>query len=241
MRSCRWFDSSRLLAGVVLLVSLGLCVTHSVVEAEEARGHLTINIHDGIPYVPIPGVDQYKVVGNFMTWVDTWDEGFILERIWFYHGGNYADSGIPYAVHLIRRLQVDDGEWFSQVLTFERSTTCNDCWETVEVGLWDSGGSDEQNTFGVFIQPLAGGGAPGPQPRVWRDCCTNHEHLAALLRLDRGPRSGQAIVARDRDSYSLIGYYSDIGAGEVLLGMEIESDVIVATEPSSFSAVKSLY
>lgn len=244
MRSCNWSGSNLRLAVLCLGIGLGTFLVDGGSVAAADRGHLTINIHDGIPYVPIPGVTQDMVVGNFMTWVDTWGSGFRVLRIWFYHGGNYAESGIPYEVHFVRRLQLGNGEeYFAYMGVRPYITTCNNCWEIInEPTYWDAdGGSDDENSFGIFIRPLAGGGAPGPQPRVWRDCCTDHEHLAALLRINFAPTPSQVVEPGSRDLYSLIGYYSDIGAGEALLGMEIESDVIVATEPSSFSAVKSLY
>lgn len=239
MRSWRWFASRRLtlIAPCALVSSLALGWSGA---AAEPRGLLSIDIHDGIPYAPILVAAPEAIAGNFMTWVDTWGEGFIVQRVWFYHGGSYAESGVPYEIHLIERDRFEGGvEYFSHIASFQQVTTCNYCWEETGPLYWSpNGGSNEESTFGVFIRPSSAGGAEGGRPLLWRDRYANHEHLAALLDVyfGRGPAT-----AGDRDPYELNYYFSDYGQGEVLLGMEIESSVIVPTESSSFSAVKSLY
>jgi len=235
----RWFASRCLTfvapCAVISIIALGGCPA-----AAEPRGLLSIDIHDGVPYAPILVASPSAIAGNFMTWVDTWGEGFIVQRMWFYHGGSYAESGVPYEIHLIERNRFEGGvEYFSLIASFQRETTCNYCWEETGPLYWSPiGGSNEESTFGVFIRPSSHGGALGGRPLLWRDRYANHTHLAALLNVYFG--SGPA-AAGDRDLYELNYYFSDYGQGEVLLGMEIESSVIVPTESSSFSAVKSLY
>ncbi|MEZ4397464.1 MAG: hypothetical protein R3C71_11180 [Candidatus Krumholzibacteriia bacterium] len=228
-----------------MLAALGLGVPSSATAAPTERGFLSIDIHDGVPYSPIWGPTSTTVVGNFMTWPDdTFDEGFIVQRIWFYHGGDYAESGIPYEVHLIYRIRYSDGsEGFSFQRLNEYTTTCNYCWEELDVFHWFAlGGSNEEETFGVFIRPLAGGGADGHHPMLWRDQSSDHVHLSAILNTWFGRDTAPAPEPPgDRDLYTLGIYFSDYGMGEILLGMEIESDGIVVVEPTSFSAVKSLY
>ncbi|MCB1164376.1 hypothetical protein KDL67_16915 [bacterium] len=236
--------SRNVLGQMLGVLGVALAVAVGATAAPTERGFLSIDIHDGTPYSPIWGATSGMVLGNFMTWPDdTFDEGFIVQRIWFYHGGDYAESGIPYELHLVYRNHYSDGhDEFSQSRVDQYSTTCNYCWEELDVSYWFAiGGSDEEGTYGVFIRPLAGGGADGPQPRLWLDHYPDHEHLSALLDVDFLTRSIPADRRGDRDLYELILYYSDYGMGEVLLGMEIESDGIVAVEPTSFSAVKSLY
>lgn len=241
MRCFSWFASRRLtlIAPCALVSSLALCWGAA---AAEPRGLLSIDIHDGVPYAPILVASPAAMAGNFMTWVDTWGEGYIVQRIWFYHGGSYAESGVPYEVHYIYRERYEGGiEVFFYDGVIERTTTCNYCWEEIDVHHWNAeGGSNEESTLGVFIRPSSHGGAEGGRPLLWRDRYANHEHLAALLDVYFSP-GPTAAGPGDRDLYELNYYFSDYGQGEVLLGMEIESSVIVPTESSSFSAVKSLY
>lgn len=177
-----------------------------------------------------------------MTGIDTWGYGFKVERIWFYHGGDYPDSGIPYQVHFIRRSRLQGDETYYQMSYFDRETTCNYCWEELWLGynVWQDG-SDEDLTFGVFVRPFGGGGGAGYWPRLWRDQSTDHEQLAAIMEVWWPPPFLNKGADNRDDPYSLWYYHSDAGLGEVLLGMEVSSDIIVASEETSFSTIKSLY
>jgi hypothetical protein len=241
MRGFRSSGSRIPLTGIFIAALASTQLPSGGSAAPGERGLLGIDIHDGAPYAPVWASSEDQAVGNFMTWIDTWDEGFIIQRIWFYHGGDYADSGVPYEVHLVRRIRYGGGEeGFSYQGHYARATTCNYCWEELDTFLWFAiGGSDEESTLGVFICPL--GGWISPEPRLWRDHDVDHEHLSALLNLWFSPVPNRGPAGGDRDLYSVDYYFSDYGMGEALLGMEIESDAIVAAEPTSFSAVKSLY
>ncbi len=209
--------------------------------AADPSGLMSIDIHDGEPWAPIWDGGTTKAIGNFMPGIDTWGYGFEVERIWFYHGGDYPDSGIPYQLHFIQRIRNGEEEIYDQLLYFDWETTCNYCWEELTLGynVWDVG-SDEDYTFGVFIRPY-GGTAADRWPRLWLDQSPDHEQLAAVMNVWWPPPfSSRGAVGRD-DPYSLRFYYSDAGLGEVLLGMEVSSDIITATEETSFSTIKSLY
>jgi hypothetical protein len=208
----------------------------------EILGHMDIDIHDGEPWVPLWGPDPLSGAGNFMTGIDTWGIGFKVEQIWFYHGGDYPDSGQPYQINMIYRFTNDAGEEQLMIYhTHDAETTCNHCWETVDFGVnvWNWGSNEEQ-TFGVFIRPVEGTGGSGYWPRLWRDRYVDHHHLAALLNFGSiQPEPGTALGGRDVPIVEY--YYSDYGAGEVLLGMEISSDVITSVGETNFSTIKSLY
>jgi len=237
MQSSRWF-ASRPVAPAVLVVCLAAVGGRP--SRADTVGHMNIDIHDGIPFSAISVVGYHGAVGNFMTGIDTWGTGFTVERVWFYHGGSYADSGVPFRIHFIRRVLIEGEETFWLQYYYDSQTTCNYCWEDVPIVVWFGGqGSDAENTFGVFIQPLGAG--VGSRPRLWHDRYANHPHSAALIGVYWDLASNSGSPPGDRDLYGVDYYFSDYGFGEVLLGMEISSDVIVATEPTSFSAVKSLY
>ncbi len=163
MPSSRSFVLSRgsipaflLLAALLLLQSApGLDSANA-----EILGHMDIDIHDGEPWSPLWDPYPRSGIGNFMTGIDTWGIGFKVERIWFYHGGDYPDSGQPYRINMLYRFVGE--EELMAIGYFDTETTCNHCWETVDLGfnVWDMG-SDEEQTFGVFIQPVEGTGGSG--------------------------------------------------------------------------------
>jgi hypothetical protein len=234
-------SSGRTRFGIAMAVILLGLLGFSSAQADTG-GSMDIDIHDGQPWVPIWDTDPSSATGNFMTGIDTWDYGFKVERIWFYHGGDYPDSGIPYQIHLVQRFRYGDDETFYQLAYRDRETTCNHCWEEVSLGynVWGAG-SDEVTTFGVFIRPFGGSAGGGYWPMLWRDQAADHDQLAALLNVYwPPPYLGASAGGRD-DPYSLFYYNSDSGLGEVLLGMEVSSEVITSTEEASFSTIKSLY
>lgn len=237
MQDFRWFATKAAVPAVLLI---WFAAAGGGPSRADTAGHMNIDIHDGVPFSAISVVGANGAVGNFMTGIDTWGVGFMVERVWFYHGGNYAESGVPYRVHFIHRVLIEGEETFWLTDYYDRQTTCNYCWEVIQTaGYYPEQGSDEEDTFGVFIQPLGVG--VGSRPQLWHDRYANHPHSAALIGVYWNLASNVGSPPGDRDLYGLDYYFSDYGFGEVLLGMEISSDVIVATEPSSFSAVKSLY
>lgn len=241
MASCKSFGTRARLAALVLFVLSGVSWLDTEPLLAEGTGSLIIDIHDGQPWGPNYDITENFASGNFMPGIDTWGTGFTVERLWFYHGGPYAESGVPYQVHFIVRDRGHVPETYSTTVYFNRTTSCNYCWEELILGFpVIAMGSDDEVTFGVFVRPF-GGSAVNPAPLLWHDCCPNHDQLAATFWVSYPPPPGPAAAIGDRDVYELLYYYSDLGLGEVLLGMEVSSDVIVPTEAMSFSAVKSLY
>lgn len=241
MASCKSSDTRARLAALVLVVLSGVSWFDAEPLLAEGTGSLIIDIHDGQPWGPNYETDEDYASGNFMPGIDTWGVGFTVERLWFYHGGPYSESGVPYQVHFIVRDRGQQPEHYYMEYYFDRATTCNYCWEELDLGIpIPNDGSDEEVTFGVFVRPI-GGSAVNPAPLLWHDCCPNHVQLAATFFVSYPFSSEPDRDSRSRDVYELLYYYSDLGLGEVLLGMEVSSDVIVPTEAMSFSAVKSLY
>lgn len=241
------FRQSGTQARSIAIASLLFCVSliaNPGMAAADSAGSMIIDIHDGMPWVYLSDPAPYYMPGNFMPGIDTWDVGFRVDRIWFYHSGGYEDSGIPYQIWMFYRYHIEDHDELSLLGYWERSTTCNHCWEDVTLNHMVWGGSDETNTVGVFIRPLGGTGGGGYQPRLWRDQGPDHDQLAALIWNGwHDPASGAGLpgAAGDRDLFEVEYYYSDWGAGEILLGMQVSSDGIVAAAPSNFSVLKSLY
>lgn len=237
----RNFRSSGTSTHLALYLAVLLIFAYTGGAQAEGAGTMILDIHDGAPCAQNVDTSDIFASGNFMTGIDTWGYGFRVDRMWFYHGGNYADSGEPYQVHFIRRVQYSSGVEYVMQEYFDRETTCNYCWESFDVGfnVWQDG-SDEESTFGVFVRPF-GGLSASPAPMLWRDCQSDHEQSSAIFRVYFPPPPGPAGGAQERDTYGLLYYFSDWNAGEVLLGMEITSDGIVSTEAGSFSTIKSLY
>ncbi len=206
-------------------------------------GTMDIDIHDGEPWRAIWDPDRYSATGNYMYDAEGMSTAFKVERIWFYHGGDYPDSGLPYQLHIILRHRDDfGGEDYTSMRVRDRETTCNYCWEEYVIGfnIWD--GLNDRYAIGVFIRPVEGTGGSGFFPRLWRDRYTNHDQLAAVMNVwYPPPPTGTPSAEGGRDQYTLWYYNSDYGVGEVLLGMEISSDVITSAGESSFSTIKSLY
>ncbi|MBM4118703.1 hypothetical protein FJ251_13400 [bacterium] len=208
----------------------------------DGTGSLIIDIHDGQPWSPNYETGAHYASGNFMPGLDTWGSYFVVERLWFYHGGPYAESGVPYQVHFMVRDREQLPEHYYVEFYFDRTTTCNYCWEELVLGypIIGYGPDDDTSDLGVFIRPF-GGSVVNPAPLLWHDCCPNHDQLAATFWVSFPPPPEPTSGPQVRDMYELLYYYSDLGLGEVLLGMEVSSDVIVPTGSMSFSAVKSLY
>lgn len=224
-----------------------LFIAFSGAAVADTTGTMIIDLHDGQPWAPNWDTSPWVASGNFMPGIDTWGwgGGFTVERIWFYHGGDYEESGEPYQIHFLFRDRSGQEETYELFTYLDRSTTCNYCWEELVID-WHCGlcGSDEIETFGVFIRPFGGSAGSGFAPMLWRDGYPNHTQLAALLSVYFPLRESDQALDRnggERDPYSLLYYNSDHGLGEVMLGMEVSSDLITANESISFSAVKSLY
>jgi hypothetical protein len=241
MQYCRSFGVKHWF-GVVLGLTTLLLLSSSEQAFADLPGIMIIDIHDGEPWAANWDTGPTYMSGNFMTGIDTWGTGFWVERIWFYHGGDYPDSGAHYQIHFVWRFRYGDDEEFYCGTYLDRYTTCNYCWEELEIDypIWDAG-SDEDTTFGVFIRPFDGTGGSGFHPRLWRDRYADHYHLAALLDVSWPPPPEPGSNVGNRDPYHVQYYNSDSGLGEVLLGMEVSSDVITSTQEMNFSTIKSLY
>jgi hypothetical protein len=235
MRSYRWSTERVLVVGLtVALVMLGVAQTAEAVL-------ISYDIHDGVPANPLYTVNYYSTAGNFMIGIEVpeYTGWFTVERIWFYHGGDYAESGVPYRVYLAYRAIAYPGgiEHFGQERELDGQTTCNYCWEEVDVHWFFNSSSTFDFAAGIFLRPLSGTPA-SPEPQFWVDICPNHYHLACVLSvLDKAGGNREV----DRDMLYFDFYMSDYGIGEVLVGMEIDNPFVTPVETRTFSAVKSLY
>ena len=229
MRYFRSLDT-RFQLSVSVLVSAALLMQVLVVPSE--ADILEIDIHDGTPWTPNVDAGDDFPSGNFFTLDPViWILGFRVQRVWFYHEGQYPDSGEPYEVQFFYRLaNLDGSESFAYIRRYSATTTCNACWESLSTSFdVYPGGDPEGVSIGAFVVPL-GGTPASPSPMVWRDRYPNVPHSGAIL--DIGFWAPPPYVWY---------YFSDYGMGEVMLGMEISSDGIVGTEDTSFSTIKSLY
>lgn len=234
MRFTRWSTERVFVVGLtVVLVVLGVAQTAEAVL-------ISYDIHDGIPWNPLFTVSYNRTAGNLMPGIEVpFGEYFYVERIWFYHGGDYPESGVPYRVYLMYRsiAQPSGDEDFMYFNQTEQLTTCNYCWEEIDVQWFVAGSSTFDDAIGIFIQPLSGSPAI-PAPQLWIDSCSDHYHLACVLFVHG--KSGDRPTG-GRDYFDFEFYMSDYGMGEVLVGMEVENPFVTPVETRTFSAVKSLY
>ncbi len=183
-----------------------------------ARETLTLDFHDGVPAWQIDFLGEPQSVGNFMTGINVGPAGvYYVKRVWFYHGGDYEDSGVPYNLYLVNRNSAPGDDSCHEIYYLQSATTCNYCWEYHDVNWFVVGDSDLYDTIGLFVQPL-GGMFTRADPKLWIDASSNHHHVGAIL----SPRIYPDVPpGQDRSSFDIQEYTSDAGVGEVLVGMEI--------------------
>jgi len=235
MRFYKWSTRRVFISSVIAYVALLGFATDS------HAALFSYDIHDGVPANPLYTVNYNHTAGNFMIGIEVpeYTGWFTVERIWFYHGGDYAESGVPYRVYLVFRsiAHPSGDEMFLEESELDGQTTCNYCWEEVDVHWFFNGSSTFDCAAGIFLRPLAGTAA-SPEPQFWVDICPNHYHLACVLSvLDKAGGNREV----DRDMLYFDFYMSDYGIGEVLVGMEIDNPFVTPVETRTFSAVKSLY
>ncbi|MCB9516261.1 MAG: hypothetical protein R3C71_05460 [Candidatus Krumholzibacteriia bacterium] len=219
----------RLLGVVIATCALALLARSAPAEL------VTFQYHDGQPAYPLSGLNEHYLAGSFMYPIQPASGIWYIPEFSFYHGGDYPDSGQYYEVWLCARLESEDLYALGTSLGVF-TTTCNDCWEHLSFGNipWNFP-SDEDESVGIFVRPLSGSYVQ-PAPVLWGDAAVDHEHISVVFDYyETEPRNG------DRDHIANPEYMSDFGLGEILLTVTVSLDEIVAVEPTSWSAIKSLY
>jgi hypothetical protein len=205
----------------------------------ETTDTVILNFHDGTPDWQIWYGNEMESMGNFMPGIDVGPSGtYEIKRAWFYHGGDYEESGVPYNLYIVNRVGDDWGDpSVSEYFNLQSETTCNHCWEYNDINITVPGSSDESSTIGLFVQAL-GGIMTNANPKFWLDATSDFHHVGAVLWTTNYNDTARA---QDRATHAVHEYMSDSGGGEVLVGMEIEGDFIVPTAEITFSTIKSLY
>ncbi len=87
--AARWFRAY-LLPGAAFMLLLCPALDSPL------AGTIDIDIHDGEPWAAIWDTDRLSATGNYMYDAEGMSMAFKVERIWFYHGGDYPESELPY-------------------------------------------------------------------------------------------------------------------------------------------------
>lgn len=222
------------LTAVALLALLGC--TAGLASAMESQNVL-YSYHDSVPDQRIAINGSSEALGLFFF--PTENEPYLLSGISFYHGGLYSPLGHGwYRLYLVRRTDIDG--YLDYVTKWPRAsqppleTTCQDCWEHVEIPTWafpiQFGGDTVEDCVGLFVRPEDTVIHYDP-PALWIDAETDADYTSTWISItDQGENTHSIDAAT----------YSEIG--DLLIEVEIwYIDSTPLEGAASFSTIKSLY
>ncbi len=228
--------SSRAIFGLILIATTAVFLAVPPPEALGQEFRTTFALHDGIPSQYIPTDGDHNAIGTFFYPTD-YGRLYQVTKVRFYHGYNYPPPqvGYEYRLYLVYR-DLSDSDYLT-VHVYPRAdlpplaTTCNYCWEELEIPWWGLpvllGGDTFNECLGLFMRPESTDNALD-YPFLWVDAATDF------------PQTSSTVDFSFIDTDNITGAtYSTIG--DLLIDIEITYMDETATDESSFSVLKQIW
>ncbi len=232
-------NSTPLLPLLAFIFVIALSIMGSSPEARSQEMRTTFAYHDGVPDHHIMSDGDNSALGTFFFPTDS-DRLYQVTTFRFYHGYEYPPPqvGYGYRLYLVYR-DLADEDYFT-VHTYPDtdlpplSTTCNYCWEELEIPWWGFpvliGGDTFNDCLGIFIRPEEDEHPPplADFPFPWIDAVTDFPMTTAQIDFYAYPPN---------EIYNAT--YSNVG--ELLIDIEITYMDETATDETSISKLKRIW
>ncbi len=203
---------------------------------DEART-TTFSYHDGVPNQYAATDGRLYALGTFFYPTDS-GRYYLASKFRFYHGYDYPPPqvGYEYRLYLVYR-DLSDNDYFTVHINPQThlpplTTTCNYCWEEIDIPYWAMpimiGGDTFDRCLGLFIRPESDSWPPSlDYPFPWIDSATDYPMTTSEI----------IFYLDSEEAYEAV--YSDMG--ELLIDIEIIYLDEIAVEETTFSKLKQIW